>query len=171
MSVMNAELDTKTLLTAKQHRNIYKITICITFENKTLLEAELLMKKYKRRVPIESPSKIAICLIVLLIAILIMYFLDKESIWMIVFVDCFISFFGLLCGIILQATHSYTYDNSMILLFYSIIKYREIKYTDFSYVCISNASFSNRFIDSPINNSMKYKSKGTKKQQKQYTRL
>lgn len=121
------------------------------------------MKKYKRRVPLISPIKIAICAIGLLIAILITYFFDKENMWIIIFNGLLIELLAVFCFTILANQHNYSYGNSVISLFYFITKYKKIKYTDFSYVCISNASYNNGYgYYFFVNIPMKYRNKRTK---------
>lgn len=120
------------------------------------------MKKYKRKVPLISPLKMAIAALYAAIATAtIIIFVGTDNEWYIICGGIATSLFACDLIIIIGVGGKYGYSDKSIELLYCSLPYRKLKYSCFCAVVISNASYNNGY-GYGINGNipMQYKIKG-----------
>ncbi len=120
------------------------------------------MKKFKRKTPLLSPSKMAVAALCLMIAaVLIFIFAGTDNKWYVICGGFAASLFGGDLFAILGIGGKYRYSDKYIEVFYLCALYKKLDYLSFSAIVISNASYNNGYgygIDGNI--PMQYKVKG-----------
>lgn len=103
------------------------------------------MKKYKRKVPLTSPLKIAIAVLYAAIAtVAIIIFVGNNSAWYIICSGITASLFICDLFIIIETGGRYRYSDKYIEVIYQLL-YKRLDYSWFSAVVISNASYNNGY--------------------------
>lgn len=104
------------------------------------------MKRYKRKVPLLSPKKIAIAASYAAIATAtIIAFTGTNNIWYILSGGVSISLFIADLFIIIGAGGRYCFSEKFIKVFHLLLPHKEIEYSQFSAIVISNASYNNGY--------------------------
>lgn len=119
-------------------------------------------RKFKRKIPLFSPVKIAIITLSAMMATLaIAFFTGTDSEWHIVFGAVTVSIFICYLMITAAAGGRYRYSDKYIEIFYLSLLYKKLDYSSFSFAVISNASYNNGYGYSPYGNfPMEYRVKG-----------
>ena len=104
------------------------------------------MKKYKRKIPLFSPLKMAIAALYATIATaMIIIFVGTDNKWYIICGAITASLFICDLFIIIAVGGRYRYSDKCIEVFYQSLPYKKLNYSWFSAVVISNASYNNGY--------------------------
>lgn len=126
------------------------------------------MKKFKKKVALFSPKKIALSALCCAGVSVATYLLNgSESKWTIIFGGICAALIFLSVFSALPLGCSYSYNRFYVRISYLFIKYRKIYYDEYDFVFVSNASYNNGLgYGIYMNIPMQYKSKGKHKSTK-----
>lgn len=123
------------------------------------------MKKYKKKVALFSPQKIALSALCCAGVSIATFLLNgSENEWTIIFGGICATLIFLSIFAALPLGCSYSYSHFYAELSYLSVRYRKIRYDEYAAVLVSNASYNNGLGHGPsVSIQMQYKSKGISK--------